>query len=127
MTEGLSSSRGWKFFSSPHHPDWLWGPPSQDIQCVPGALFLGVKRLGHEADHSPPSNAKVKNAWSYITIPSKYAFMAWCSVKVQGQLYLYLIIMYLRKPYYRPSSETSCISHISQEGFHYSYTSLDSL
>jgi hypothetical protein len=27
-------------------------------------LFLGVKGLGREADHSPPSSAEVKNAWS---------------------------------------------------------------
>jgi hypothetical protein len=26
----------------------------------PGALSLGVKRSGREADHSPPSNAEVK-------------------------------------------------------------------
>jgi hypothetical protein len=26
-----------------------------------GSLVLGVKRLGREADHSPPSNAEVKN------------------------------------------------------------------
>jgi len=25
--------------------------------------------LGHEADHSPPSSAKVKNAWSYTSTP----------------------------------------------------------
>jgi hypothetical protein len=30
------------------------------IQWVPGALSLGVKRPGREADHSPPSNAEVK-------------------------------------------------------------------
>jgi hypothetical protein len=30
------------------------------IQWVPGALSLGVKRLGREADHSPPSSTKVK-------------------------------------------------------------------
>jgi hypothetical protein len=29
-------------------------------QWVPGPLSLGVKRLGCEADHSPPSSAKVK-------------------------------------------------------------------
>jgi hypothetical protein len=34
----------------------------------------------HEADHSPPSIAEVKNAWIYTTIP-QYAFMAWCSAK----------------------------------------------
>jgi hypothetical protein len=27
--------------------------------------LLGVKRLGREPDHSLPSNAEVKNAWSY--------------------------------------------------------------
>jgi hypothetical protein len=27
---------------------------------VPGALSLGVKRPGREADHSPPSSAKIK-------------------------------------------------------------------
>jgi len=32
-----------------------------------GALSLGVKQLGHEADHSPPSSAEVKNAWSYTS------------------------------------------------------------
>jgi hypothetical protein len=27
---------------------------------VPGALSMGVKRPGREADHSPPSSAEVK-------------------------------------------------------------------
>jgi hypothetical protein len=30
------------------------------IQWVPGALSLWVKRLGREADHSPPISAEVK-------------------------------------------------------------------
>jgi hypothetical protein len=30
------------------------------IQWVPGALSLGVKGPGREADHSPPSSAEVK-------------------------------------------------------------------
>jgi hypothetical protein len=38
-------------------------------QLVPGALSLGVKRLGYEADHSPPSSAEVNNAWSYAFTP----------------------------------------------------------
>jgi hypothetical protein len=45
-------------------------------------LSLGVKRPGREADHSPPSSADVKNAWSY-TSPPQYAFMAWCLAKAQ--------------------------------------------
>jgi hypothetical protein len=61
------------------------------IQYVPGALSVGIKRPGREADHSPPSSADVKNAWSYTSTP-QYAFMAWCSVKTQGQLHLYLYV-----------------------------------
>jgi hypothetical protein len=45
---------------------------------VPAALSLGVKRPGREADHSPPSSAEVKNAWSYTPLP-QYAFKARCS------------------------------------------------
>jgi hypothetical protein len=39
------------------------------IQWVPDVPSLGVKRLGHEADHSYPSSAEVKNAWSYTSTP----------------------------------------------------------
>jgi hypothetical protein len=50
------------------------------IQWVPWALPWGVKRPGREADHSLPSSAEIKNAWSYIsTLP--YIHMAWCLVK----------------------------------------------
>jgi hypothetical protein len=41
-----------------------------------GALSLGVTQPGREADHSPPSSAEVKDAWSYTSTP-QYAFMAW--------------------------------------------------
>jgi hypothetical protein len=44
------------------------GPTQPPIQWVSGALYLGVKLSGREADHSTPSNAKVKNAWSYTSI-----------------------------------------------------------
>jgi hypothetical protein len=36
------------------------GPIQPPIQWVAGALSLGVKRPGREADHSPPSRAEVK-------------------------------------------------------------------
>jgi hypothetical protein len=52
---------------------------------------------GREADHSPPYNAEVKNAWSYTSI-SLYVFVAWCLIKRYvsiGQLYLYLLIYYM--------------------------------
>jgi hypothetical protein len=31
--------------------------------------YPGEKRPGHEADHSPPPSAEVKNVWSYTSIP----------------------------------------------------------
>jgi len=40
------------------------GPTQPPIQWIPGALSLGVKRPGREADHSHPSSAEVQNAWS---------------------------------------------------------------
>jgi hypothetical protein len=42
-------------------------PTQPPIQRVPGALSLGVKRPGRETDHSPPSSAEVRNAWSYTS------------------------------------------------------------
>jgi len=67
------------------------GPTQLPIQWVPGAITLIVKRQGREADHSTPSGTDVKNAWRYTSTP-QYAFMAWCPVKTQGRLYLYLYI-----------------------------------
>jgi hypothetical protein len=45
------------------------GPTQPPIQWVLGALSLGVKWPGREADHSPPSSAEAKNAWSYTSNP----------------------------------------------------------
>jgi hypothetical protein len=45
------------------------GPTQPPIQWVPGALSLEVKEPGRKADHSPPSSARVKNAWSYTSTP----------------------------------------------------------
>jgi hypothetical protein len=45
------------------------GPTQPPIHWVPGALSLGVKRPGRDADHSPPSSAEVKNTWSYTSTP----------------------------------------------------------
>jgi len=42
--------------------------------------FLGVKRLGREADHSLSFSAEVENAWSYTSAPH-YAFMTLRSIK----------------------------------------------
>jgi uncharacterized membrane protein YfcA len=36
------------------------GPTQSDNRLVTGAVSLGVKRPGREAEHSPPSTAEVK-------------------------------------------------------------------
>jgi hypothetical protein len=43
------------------------GPTHLPLQWILGVLFPELKQLGHKTDHSPPSTAKVKNAWSYIS------------------------------------------------------------
>jgi hypothetical protein len=48
---------------------------TQPIQWAPGALTSGVKRPGRQANHLPPSIAKVNNAWNYIPF-AKYVFRA---------------------------------------------------
>jgi hypothetical protein len=39
------------------------------VQWVPETLSLRVKQLGREADHSPPTSAKVKKMWIYTSTP----------------------------------------------------------
>jgi hypothetical protein len=58
---------GPRIFSSPCHPDQLWGPPNLLSNGYWGALSPGVKRPGREADHSPSASAKVKKMWIYAT------------------------------------------------------------
>jgi hypothetical protein len=43
------------------------GPTQPPTQWVLGFFSPGVKRPGHEAHHSLPSTAEVKNAWSYTS------------------------------------------------------------
>jgi hypothetical protein len=66
-----------KVFSSQLHPNRLWGPSS--LLSGTGGLSTGVKRLGREAEHSPPSTADVK-AWSIHPHP-QYVFVAWCLIE----------------------------------------------
>jgi hypothetical protein len=51
-------------------------PTQPPIQWVPGALSLGVKWPGHEADHSPPSSECME-----LYLHSSNVFMVWCLVK----------------------------------------------
>jgi hypothetical protein len=75
---GFDSRRGLGIFLFITASRTALRPTQPPIQWVPGALSLGVKWPGREADHSnvvPMS----KNVWSY-TSTSQYVFMAWCLV-----------------------------------------------
>jgi hypothetical protein len=59
-----------------------------------GALSLGVKRPGRETDHSSPSSAEVKNAWSYTSTPPIRLHGVVISYrKAEGKLYIYLYLL----------------------------------
>jgi hypothetical protein len=59
------------------------GPTQPRIQRVPVALSPRLKWPEREADHSPPSSADIKNAWSYTSTPP-HVFTAWCVMKHRG-------------------------------------------
>jgi hypothetical protein len=61
-------------------PYWLIGTTLLGVHPTSypmgtGALSQGVKRPGHEADHSPPTSAEGKELWIYTLTPL-YVFMA---------------------------------------------------
>jgi hypothetical protein len=83
MIGGSSPGRGWGFFFSPLHPETALGPTQPLIRRVTGAVSLGVKWPGREADHSPSSTAEVETAWSYTsTLPIRLHGVV--LVKAQG-------------------------------------------
>lgn len=44
------------------------GSTQPSVQLAPGTLSSAVKRLGCEADCSPPSGVEIKNMWSCTSI-----------------------------------------------------------
>jgi hypothetical protein len=62
------------------------------IQCVPG-----IKRPGHEADHSPPCSAEVKNEWRYTSTPPIVLYMPNCTSFMMSVRYL--------RYYFEPKNE----------------------
>jgi len=78
---------GISFFTPASRP--ALGPTQPPIQWVPGALSLGVKWPGREAITHLHLMPRSRMRGAIPQLP-QYAFMAWCSFKTQGQLYLYL-------------------------------------
>jgi hypothetical protein len=66
---------GSRVFSSLHCP---MGSGAHTVHYLMGSGFpsLSVKWLGHKADQSPPTSAKTKRTWIYISTP--HIFMAQC-------------------------------------------------
>jgi len=89
MIGGSSPGIGWEFFTTASRS--ALGLTQLPIQRVPGALSRGVKRLGREMTphlHQVPRQ-RMRGA---VPLLHQYAFMAWCSVEAQGQIYLYLYV-----------------------------------
>jgi hypothetical protein len=57
---GFNSQQGLGIFLLTTASRTALRPTQPPVQWVPGALSLGVKQQGREADHSSPSSAKVK-------------------------------------------------------------------
>jgi hypothetical protein len=75
-------------FSLHHNNQAVFFTHPASYPMVTGALFSGVKQLGCEANHSPPSSANVKNLWSYTSTPP-YVCIEWCLGKHNRQLHLH--------------------------------------
>jgi hypothetical protein len=55
---GVQVPVGSRIFIPPYCPDQLWGPPNLLSSGYWGALSVGGKRQGYEADHSLPTSRK---------------------------------------------------------------------
>jgi len=91
------------------------------IRWVPGALSLGVKRLGREAQHSPPSSAEVKE---FVELHlHSHNTSSWHGVLLRtAKLYLYLILVTSKLLSYEQGlgdymgDKTDCLSGYFQGG-----------
>jgi hypothetical protein len=78
---GFDSRRGLGIFLFTIASRYALGPTQPPNQWVPGALSLGVKRPGREADRSPPSSAEVKELSGAIPpLPNTHT---WCGAQLK--------------------------------------------
>jgi hypothetical protein len=80
----------WKTFFFSTASIQALGPTQSLIQWVPGDLSLGIKRQGREADHSPPSNTKVKKGETIPPLPHTSAWRGPQVIKHRGKFTLCL-------------------------------------
>jgi hypothetical protein len=90
VTTGVKFLAEAGIFSLRHSVHTGSGVHPASYQMSTGGSFPGNKVAGGEADHSPPSSAKVRNGSSYISTPP-YVFMERCFVKHRDNFtFLYL-------------------------------------
>jgi len=83
------------------------GPNQPPILWVSGALNWS----GLETDHSPPSSAEFKNAWSYYPLPQDI-FMTWPLVKHTENFTSYLTLSLGLSARYRKTNFYTCKMNI---------------
>jgi hypothetical protein len=66
--------QAWQYFSIPHGVHTDSGVHQAAYPVGNGGDFPGVKWPGHEADHSPPSSAEVKNGGAIPTLTHMYIY-----------------------------------------------------
>jgi hypothetical protein len=86
---GFDSRRGLGIFLFTTASRTALEPTQPPIQCVPGALSLELKRPGREVDHHTSIYCRGQRMSGTIPPLHQHAFMARCSVKAQGQIYLF--------------------------------------
>jgi hypothetical protein len=59
----------------PLHHHAQTGSGAHPIQCVPGVLYLGIRRQEREADHLTPLRVKAYKAWSVIYTTVRFCDM----------------------------------------------------
>ena len=71
-------------------PAKLWAVP------FPVQWILEVKRPGCEAEHSPPSDAEVKNSWSYTSSPTYICIVHGQFCLIRGQVHVKYKLVLMR-------------------------------
>jgi hypothetical protein len=111
---GFNSRRGLGIFLFTASRTAL-GPTQPPIQWVAGALSLGVKRPGREANHSPHLVPRSRKRGTIPPLP-QYAFMVWCLVKHRDNFTFYLYTYMFSCSLYLftlPQHFTTCPTHIA--------------
>jgi hypothetical protein len=58
------------------------------MQWVLGALSSGIKRLGREANHSPPHSAEVENGGAISPAPATFFLVYLSPIYQTGDIYM---------------------------------------